>query len=263
MKRNLWLVAMVAMAMLTLAAPGSGADKKEKTEAAPASPVVDSGSFGIFINGKRVATEKFKIERVSGGSVASSELTVDDASQKAAQLSELKLSAMGNLQSYSWKEESPGQGTITVEPKEVPSPVKGDPSALVVMETVSPSPSDKAQEVPFFVPTSTPILDDNFFSHRELLAWRYLGAVCQQGLGRTTCRFQRMRFGVIVPRQAVFIVVYLDHVGKERVKVGETERELTRLNLTGEGINWALWLDDQYKLVRILVPSDNTEVLRD
>ena len=45
--------------------------------------------------------------------------------------------------------------------------------------------------------------------------------------------------------------------------MGGTERELGRFNLTGEGISWALWLDDQHKLVRILIPSDNTEVVRD
>jgi hypothetical protein len=41
------------------------------------------------------------------------------------------------------------------------------------------------------------------------------------------------------------------------------ERELHRFNLTGEGIAWALWLDDQLKLVRILIPADNIEVVRD
>ena len=27
--------------------------------------------------------------------------------------------------------------------------------------------------------------------------------------------------------------------------------------------DWSMWLDDQFKLVRILVASDNTEVVRD
>ena len=159
---------------------------------------------------------------------------------------------MGDLLSYSWKEQNPGKGEITVEPKD-----------SFVMEYVTPAPAEKAQEQPFFVPRSTPILDDNFFSHRELLAWRYLGVGCQRGLGQTNCRLSRMRFGVIIPHQGVFIIVYMDYAGREKVKMGETERELNRFNLTGEGIEWRLWLDDQNKLVRILIAADNTEVLRD
>jgi len=40
---------------------------------------------------------------------------------------------------------------------------------------------------------------------------------------------------------------------------------LLRLNLKDDSGEWVLWLDDQdrFKLVRILVASDNTEVVRD
>jgi hypothetical protein len=38
-----------------------------------------------------------------------------------------------------------------------------------------------------------------------------------------------------------------------------------RLNLKGDEFTWALWLDDkdQFKLMRVLIPDDNTEVVRD
>jgi hypothetical protein len=90
-----------------------------------------------------------------------------------------------------------------------------------------------------------------------------MGAGCQLGLGQTNCRPPKMTFGVIVPRQAVFITVSLEYLGREKVTVGGAERELSRFNLSGESISWALWLDDQHKLVRILIPADNTEVVRD
>jgi hypothetical protein len=59
--------------------------------------------------------------------------------------------------------------------------------------------------------------------------------------------------------------VSLQLVGKEKVKIGNTDRDLLRVNLKDESGDWAMWLDDQnmFKLVRILVPSNNTEVLRD
>ena len=72
-----------------------------------------------------------------------------------------------------------------------------------------------------------------------------------------------MKFGVIVPRQGAFITVSMEYIGREKVKLGETERELSRFNLTGDGMDWALWLDDQHKLVRIVIAAENTEVLRE
>lgn len=248
MKRKFGLVVVVAA--LVLAAPGVGANKKDKSE--KAGEIVDSGSFGIFVGGRRVATEKFQIEKREDGNISSSELTADDGNQKFSQSSQLQLSSNGDLQRYNWKEQSPGKGETTVEPKDT-----------FLMEYVTPSPGEKTQEVPFFSPRSTAILDDNFFTHRELLAWRYLGAGCRLGLGQTSCRPPKMTFGAIVPRQASYITVNIEYLGPEKVKVGGTERELSRFNLTGEGMDWALWLDDQHKLVRILIASDNTEVLRD
>ena len=247
MKRFHWAV---VVAVLALAVPAMFAGKKDKPE--KAGEVVDSGSFGVFVGGKRVATEKFQIEKREDGNVSSSELTVDVGSQKASQTSELRLASNGDLQSYSWKEQSPGKGEITVEPKD-----------NFLMEHITPNPGDRVQEMPFFSPHSTAILDDNFFTHRELLAWRYLGAGCRLGLGQTACRPPKMTFGVINPRQASFVTVSMEYRGRETVKVGGVDRELNRFDLLGEGMSWALWLDDQQRLVRILIPSDDTEVVRD
>ena len=44
--------------IMAIAVAGFAADKKA---AAPAGKMVDSGSFGVFVNGKRVATETFQI----------------------------------------------------------------------------------------------------------------------------------------------------------------------------------------------------------
>jgi len=244
---------MVVVAALVLVAPAVGADKGDKKEKQQApSEVVDSGSFGVFVGGKRVATEKFQIEKRDDGNLSTSELTVDDGNQKFSQTSQLQLSSNGDLQRYNWKEKSPGKGEITVEPKDT-----------FLMEYVIPNPGEKTQEVPFFSPRSTAILDDNFFAHRQLLAWRYLGVGCRLGIGQTSCRPPKMTFGAINPRQATFITVSMEYRGSEKVRLGETERELSRFDLTGEGISWALWLDEKQKLVRVLIPAENTEVLRD
>jgi hypothetical protein len=57
----------------------------------------------------------------------------------------------------------------------------------------------------------------------------------------------------------------MELVGREKVTIRGTERELLRLNLLGESFSWALWVDDkdQFKLVRVLITDANTEVVRD
>src|SRR5258706_15971191 len=54
--------AVAAFAAALLLTPSIAKDKG-KDKAAKAAQVVDSGSFGIFVNGQSVATEKFQIEQ--------------------------------------------------------------------------------------------------------------------------------------------------------------------------------------------------------
>jgi hypothetical protein len=57
----------------------------------------------------------------------------------------------------------------------------------------------------------------------------------------------------------------MELVGKEKVTIHGAERELLRLNLRGDQFDWALWVDeaDHFKLLRVTIPADNTEVVRD
>jgi hypothetical protein len=59
--------------------------------------------------------------------------------------------------------------------------------------------------------------------------------------------------------------VRMEVVGREKVTIRGTERQLLRLNLKGEEFTWALWVDDQdqFKLMRVLIADANTEVVRD
>jgi hypothetical protein len=63
----------------------------------PNDNVVDSGSFGVYVNGTRVATETFKVEQRANGSLAKSELK---ATGGAMQRSELELTAKGEIVRY-------------------------------------------------------------------------------------------------------------------------------------------------------------------
>jgi hypothetical protein len=233
---------------------GSAAAKGKDKDKQPAEKAVDSGSFGIFQNGHRVATETFSIQQNANGSVATSQFKTDNTVQeKAAQSSELQLTDKGELRRYEWKELSPGHAQALVVPNDE-----------FLMERYGDSPEAKQHEQPFLLPASTSILDDYFFIQREILAWKYLATGCRQQNGQVQCpEKQRVQFGTLNPHSRASMQVSLEFSGREKVAIRGAERELNRLNLESEAGNWTMWLDDQFKLVRIVVKDDNTEVVRD
>ena len=234
--------------LLLLSAAASPAKDKE-----PAYLSVDAGSFGVFMNGHRVATEKFSIQQNASGSVATSEFKTDVATAPAVQSSELELAPNGDLRKYEWKEVSPGKARAVITPND-----------NLLVERSTNTPQDKEEEHPFLLPLSTSVLDDYFFIHREILVWKYLATGCRQDKGQVTCpQNQQVKFGAINPHQRSSLLVSMGFTGKERTPVNGVERELNHFLLKSDAGDWSLWLDDQFKLVRILVPGDNTEVVRD
>jgi hypothetical protein len=240
---------MVGLLLVPAAGAGTGKEKEKE----PAGTMVDSGSFGVFMNGHRVATETFSVQQSRSGSVATSEFKTEEGVNKAVQSSVLQLSAAGDLVKYEWKEVSPGQAQAVVLPNE-----------NFLVERSHNNPQDKQEEHPFLLPASTSVLDDYFFIHREILAWKFLAAGCRQDKGEIQCPVsQRTQFGTLNPHQRASMPVSMEFSGKEKVTVHGVERQLSRFNLKSEGGDWALWLDDQFKVVRILVATDNTEIVRD
>lgn len=237
-------LAILAIIFLCLV-PAAAAKKADKPQ------TVDSGSFGVFINGRRVATEKFAIEQRGDASVATSEFKAEDTSGKVAQRAELQIGSNGDLRRYTWRELDPGKAQEVVEPAD-----------QFLIEHITPNPPDKPQDHPFLLPISTMVLDDYFFSHRQILAWRYLAQACGGNMN-AGCKLSKTQFGVIIPRQRTSTMVTLEYAGKENVVVRGSSRELDRFNLTIEGDQWALYLDENLKVLRIFIPSENTEVLRD
>jgi len=225
-------------------------DKKDKTKPV-ASQLVDSGSFGVFIKGQRVVTETFSVQQDNGVSIVKSQLKEAGTSSSPGQRSDLQMTGTGELVRYEW---SDGNGSLVVTPNNE-----------FLLEKISTSPSSKAAEQPFLMPNTSAILDNNFFVHREVLAWRYLATNCHPEGGAQKCQKEAADFGVLVPQDRTAVRVRVELVGREKVTIRGTERELLRLNLKGEAFAWALWVDekDQFKLMRVLIADDNTEVVRD
>jgi hypothetical protein len=214
---------------------------------------VDSGSFGVFMNGRRVGTETFSITQNPNGSVIQSEFKAEGSAGQAAQNSELQLTGTGEIRRYEWKELSPGKAQSVVIPND-----------QLLTQKWSAGPQEKEQEQPYLLPTATSILDDYFFVHREVLAWKYLASTCRTEKGQVQCPLkQRAQFGTMNPRQHSSAPASMEFMGREKVTVGNVEKELSKLELKSEAGSWLIWFDDQFKVLRISIPSEKTEVVRD
>ncbi len=233
--------------MVLVATAAFGGDKKPV--AADAGKSVDSGSFGVYVSGKRVGTETFSIEQFADSSVAKSEFRADG--NAAVQTAEMLLTTNGNLRRYTWNENSPGKATSVIEPQE-----------QLLIQHISTGAADKPIDQQYILPSSTVVLDDYFFSQREVLLWRYMAGNCRTD-EKGGCPLKAAQFGAIIPRQRTSMLVTVEYVGKETVNLHGHKQELSRFNLQTDNTQWALWLDGNYKLVRVYVAADALEVVRD
>lgn len=240
-------ILLLTSVLMTTAIFVGASDQKEKK---PGNKVVDSGSFGIFVNGKRVGTETFRIEQRAGANMATSEIKVDDGKTRANQTAEMLVTSKGELRSYNWRSTAPQKEESSVEAKD-----------QLLVEHVVPA-DQKKMDVPHILPVSTVILDDNFFSHRELLIWRYLATGCMLNAAKERL-CGASSFGILVPQQHVAASVTVELIGRDKIQVKGVEQEVNKIKLESEGIVWMLWVGDDYKVVKMAVPSNNVEVVRD
>lgn len=246
--RTTFIVA--AIVALSFSICFAGKKKAESKAEKASSKIADAGSFGIYINGKRVATEKFRIEQSENGGIATSELTTDQG-ENVRQTAELQIAPNGDLQRYTWRESSPEKSQLVAEPSE----------EFVVLN-ITPAPPEKPSLMTLMLSTSAPVLDDYFFSQREILIWRYMAQACGSTI-TSNCTLPKTQFGVLVPRQHTSATVSTEYKGKEKVTVKGSERTLDHFIINFEGIEWDCYLDENMKLVIIEIPTDKTEVVRD
>jgi hypothetical protein len=253
------LIPHVLVAVLTciaaFAAPGSKDSKDKDKEKEPAGQTVDSGSFGVFMGGHRVGTETFSVVQDRYGSVIKSEFKTDNAppGSEAVQSSEMQLTTTGEIRRYDWKELSPEPAQSVVLPNNE-----------FINQRWSSGPKAKESEQPYLLPPSTSILDDYFFVHREILVWKFLAVTCKQESGQVKCPVkQRTQFGTLDPRQHASSPMSAEYLGRETITFKGSPREFNKVELKNDAGIWQLWVDDQFKVMRIWIEGDNTEVIRD
>jgi hypothetical protein len=241
-------VAVLIMAAVALqtAAARSKDEKKHDTR-----QMVDSGAFDVIVKGQHVITESFSIEEQSGISIVKAQLK-ETAGNDPVQKSELEFTSLGNLLRYEWNDNSGGSLSVMTDND-------------FLKEKITAPGSTKPAEQSFLMPSTSMILDNNFFVQREVMAWRYLALDCKSEGGGLKCQQGPAEFGVVVPQERTSMSVRLELVGKEKVSIRGAQRDLLRVNLSGENFQWSLWLDDQdhFKLMRVSIPADDTEVVRE
>jgi hypothetical protein len=214
--------------------------------------LVDSGSFGVFQSGHRVGTETFSIYQTASGSVIQSEFKTENAPTQDVQTSDLQLTASGNLRRYEWKELSPEKAASVVVPNED------------FLSQRWSTGEEKEHVQPYLLPASTSVLDDYFFIQREVLAWKFLAAACKQEGGQTHCPpRQRAQFGTLNPHQHSSAALSAESLGREKVNLKGGPQELNKLELKNDAGTWQLWLDEQWRVMRISIVGENTVVDRD
>ena len=248
------LIFMTAFMMaLTWCITASAAPLPKEKEKEHEGKNVDSGTFGVFQNGHRVGTETFSIYQTSYGSVINSEFKTENAPTQDMQTSEMQLTVNGDVRRYEWKELSPEKAESVVLP-----------NSDFLTQKWSAGPQEKEHEQPYLLPASTSILDDYFFVHREVLAWKFLGQACKQEKGVPQCPLkQRVQFGTLNPRQHSSAPLSAEFLGREKLTLKNGQQELIKLELKNDAGTWQLWLDDQFKVIRISVVGENTVVDRE
>ena len=252
--RLLAIVMLLAGCIAAWAAPlPKDKDKEKDKEVKHEGQEIDSGSFGVFQNGHRVGTETFSIYQTSYGSVIHSEFKTENAPTEAVQTSEMQLTTHGDIRRYEWKELSPGKAQSQIVP-----------NSDFLTQKWKTSPQEKEQEQPYLLPVSTNILDDYFFVHREVLAWKFLGASCKQDKGPLECPLkQRSQFGSLNPHQHSPAPLSMEFLGREKISLKSGPQDLLKLELKSDASTWQLWLNDQFKVMRMVIVGENTEVDRD
>jgi len=242
---------LMSMALVMIAAQMLIVEGEAGTAPAKSGTTVDQGEFGIFQNGRRVATENFTIQQLAESSVTTSELRegAGGPGSKAEQTSELTLAPNGSLSRYEWKQKFPVQNSATIEPKD----------QFLNMHSVV---DGKVNDLPIFLTSNAVILDDYFFSNREILLWRYLATSCKPHAADSGCDLVRARFPAFIPHRHISVEVYVEFKGYDDIPLNGQPQHLRHFLIQVEGQDWHLWLDANHKLLRISVPDANTEILR-
>jgi hypothetical protein len=233
----------VGLSILLMCAYAFGADAKSAS-------IVDSGEFSVVVSGKKVASENFTMQQGAEGSSVNSRLTFDNGTTKAQQESELELAADGAIRKYTWQEKQPGKARLVAEPQ--------DKTFIIVHLKESDVATSKDTTHPLDF-TMTSIVDDNFYSHVQVLLWRYFAMSCTT---TQQCKFEEQRLPVFVPHQEMAQTFTISFEGTDTLRLKTGKAEVGKYRVQTEGGEMHVWMLGT-KMVKLLMPAASIEVTRE
>ena len=233
----------VCVSVLLMCGCAFGADQKPPS-------IVDSGKFSVVVNGQRVATESFTMQQGADGSSVTSRLSFDNGSTKAQQESELELTPEGAIRKYTWQEKEPGKARLIAQPQ--------DKTFLVVHAKESEAAAAKDSTHPLDA-NVTNIVDDNFYSHVQVLLWRYMAMSCANAQG---CQFREQKLPVFVPHQEMAQTFTISFEGADTLRVKGGKAEVGKYRVQTEGGEMHVWMEGT-RLMKLLMPGSAIEVSRE
>jgi hypothetical protein len=192
--------------------------------AAGSRSLADHGVFKVFQDGQEIGSERFAVQQSGATTVVRSAIDYQIAEHRVRQESELNLLSEADLESYVWRE---GKAKITVDYR----------NGRVVSH-YQPE-SGAARDFEYVMPSSTAIVDSNFYIDWQLLADRY--DVAAGGA---------QQFRVFVPHSGDPDTVTISSAGTDSA----SGSPLLHLKATTDAATLDLYMEG-HKLVRLEGPS--------
>src|ERR1700677_560278 len=206
--------------------------------AAPKNPVLtaDKGTFRILVGGQPSGKEDFEITPGGGGWVVRGTSEIQTADGMARVSGTLELPADGTPAHYEWSTQSPKKAGAAVD-------FSGS-TATIELHLDGARPY--TQQFTFGSPQVV-VLDNNLYHQYIVLAHLYDR---QKGGPQT--------FSVLVPQDLTPGMVTVESTGTQEIE----GKKLEQLQVKTEDLEINLLLDGQ-RLVRIVAPASNAEIVRE
>jgi hypothetical protein len=196
----------------------------------------DKGKFRILVNGQQMGKEDFEISPSGGNWVARGSTEIQGEGGVTRVSGTLELRADGTPVRYEWSTQGAKRASAAITFS----------GATATIELRLENARPYTQQFTFKSP-QVAVLDNNLYDHYAVLArlydWDKKGA---------------QTFSVLVPQELTPGSVTVESVGSQNVN----GKKLEELSVKTEDLEVDLYLDGQ-RLVRVVAPSTNAEIVRE
>jgi hypothetical protein len=232
MKRRL-LASAIAASLAVLAAAAAFSSPRPGP-ASIFSP--EKGKFRILVNGQEVGSENFEISRSGDNWIARGDTDIKSAGNEMQVSGTLKLHSDGTPVHYQWSTKGAKKASSTIS--------FSGPTATIELRLAGAKPY--TQQFTFKSPQIV-VLDNNLYDHYAVLArlydWNKKGT---------------QTFSVLVPQELTPGTVTVQSLGSQEID----GKKLEELRVNTEDLEVDLYLDGR-RLVRLVAPSNNAEIVRE